>query len=132
MANWHGAARSNYVKIKDEAGLRNALRHFDVKIWTNSDGLFAFGGDSDSGGWPSITTDDDDEEIEFSPIEQICPFMHEDQVLVMMQSGHESQRYVDGRAEAYNSKGEWVSIALNNIYDLAKKHFGIDPGEAAY
>jgi hypothetical protein len=133
MANWEGAARSNYVSIRDEEGLRKALKPFDITIWEKN-GLFAFGGDSDSGGWPSFAYDeeDSDDEVEFDPATQICPFMAEDSVLVMMQSGHEKLRYVDGRAEAYNSAGEYVSISITQIYEIAKEKFGIEPTAAEY
>jgi hypothetical protein len=37
-----------------------------------------------------------------------------------MESGAEKLRYIAGYAVAYNSKGETVSLNLDDIYDKAK------------
>lgn len=49
-----------------------------------------------------------------------------------MEVGEERLSYIMGYADAYNSKGECVTVNLNQIYDLAFKKFGIKPGRAEY
>lgn len=133
MANWYGAARSNYVKIKDMDGLKAALEPFPIKLYITlsgeDEGKVCFMSDEqDSGGWPSFgyLEDAEDEEIEFDPAVQICPFMEDDQILVMMVTGAEKLRYLTGHADAYNSKGEWCAVNINDIYKKAAEQFGVD------
>lgn len=130
MANYQATARSNYVKIKDMEGLKKALKPFDIAIW-EQDGMVGFGqSEMSDGGWPgwcliSVADDEPEEEIEFDPAIQICPFMEEGQVLVMMESGHEKLRYVQGHAQAFNTKGGYVQLILRDIYQMAADKFGV-------
>ena len=115
MAIWYGTARSNYVKIKDEEGLLASIEPWSLNYWRNSDGMYAFGGDDDSGCFPSYNMDDE----EFDPKVNICPFMEDGQVLIFMEVGAEKMRYVTGWASAWHSNGESVYINLLDIYDKA-------------
>ena len=128
MADWYGTARSNYVKIKDMDGLKAAIEPFPISISKGDDeneGKVCFlSDDGDSGGWPGHAYDEDDNEIEFDPAVQICPFMEDDQVLVMMESGAEKLRYITGNAMAFNAKGDSVRVNLNDIYKKAAETFG--------
>jgi hypothetical protein len=139
MSNWTGAARSNYVRFTDIEGLRQALRPFDISIedgWEGMEGMHAlFSQDSDTGAWP-ITTyvedEDGEREVEFDPVALICPFMAPDQVLVMVEAGHEKLRYITGHAIAYNAKGESVGLSLLEIYGRAEEAFGLKTTAAEY
>lgn len=123
MANYEEAWRTNYVKIKDTDKLTKALEPFDIEVWAN-DGFTAFGGTYE-GGFPQWGEDSESEEIEFSFAEHVCPFMEEDQILIAMSVGHEKLRYVSGWAQAYNQKGEFIQIALFDIYKMASDKFGV-------
>lgn len=129
MSSWYGTARSNYVKIDDMAGLEAALKPFCVKITpqdTDPAVVYFTPEDSDTGGWQTFSSDDDDgEEIEFNPVEHICPFMADGQVLVMMEAGAERLRYVTGEAQAYNKQGDFVCLSLSDIYAKAAEAFGV-------
>lgn len=128
MANWYGAARSNYVQISDMEGLKASLKPFPISI-EEKGGLFCLlSEDPDSGGWPSSAYLDDDYENEFSFEEHVMPYVKEGEVLIVMEAGHEKMRYITGYAEAYIRKPtgiESVSISLADIYALAKNTFGI-------
>lgn len=129
MANWYGSARSNYVQIKDMEGLIKALGPFNIEISESrlDKGVcFLVGPYSDDGGWPSFATDEEGDEIEFDPSEHICPFMQDDQILIMMQCGAEKLRYITGDAQAYNSEGVCEFLSLDSIYARAALRFKVD------
>lgn len=136
MANWYGSARSNYVRIKDMAGLEKALAPFS--------GIEISPGDVPSTvcflareGWPSegfIEEDDteyrvDDKELFFDPRERICPFMEDGQILIMQEVGAEKLRYLTGIANAYTSKGLHLQVSLDDIYEQAANEFGVPINE---
>lgn len=131
MANWYGTARSNTVRIKDVVGLDKALEPFS--LWVKRNGNeFTFFGEDDSGGWPSygILTDETEEEekdteVAFDPAIHIAPFMEDDQILIMMCVGAEKLRFVTGYAQAYNAKGKYVAINLDQIYRKAALKFKV-------
>jgi hypothetical protein len=127
MANWYGAARSNYIKIKDINGLEEALEPFDINISKDRDGEFVclLSGDSSDGAWPSYSEDDEGNELEFNFITHVVPYMAPDQVLIVMEAGAEKLRYITGYAEAYHSDGRMVGLSLHDIYALAEKEFGV-------
>jgi hypothetical protein len=134
MANWYGAARSNYVKIKDLNSLKKALEPFDIKISgeVGSDLVCLLCGDSSDGAWPSYSEDDEGNELEFNFAEYVVPYMAPDQVLVVMEAGAEKLRYITGYAEAYHSDGRMVKVSLYDIYALAEKEFGVSRGDISY
>ena len=132
MANWYGAARSNYVLIKDLKALVDALDPWPISIHkkhkddSDNNVLVCFlSEDQDSGGWPSTTWDEDDNEIEFDAAELICPHLVEGQVLVMMEAGAEKLRYITGQAVAFNHEGDYVAVNLNDIYEAAAGAFDV-------
>jgi hypothetical protein len=144
MANWSGAARSNYVEIENFEGLTKALDPFSVEICEGSgENMFCFlSKDEDCGCWPGSATVDvgdgqewQEEEVEFDPSVQICPFMKEGEILVMMETGSEKLRYLTGHANAYNKNGDCVSVSINDIYEKAAQAFSVPVGkisEATY
>lgn len=127
---WYGAARSNYVQIIDEEGLEKALQPFDRLIVIDYDkhGKIGFKptDESDDGGRPSAATDDEGNEVEFDPVQLICPFMAESAILVMMESGADKYGGITGNAIAYKKDGTKVEIYLNDIYEKAAQAFGVD------
>lgn len=134
MANWYGAARSNYVLIKDLVALRETLDPWPIGIHkkhqddSDNNVLVCFlSEEQDSGGWPSICwIDGDNDETEFDPVQLICPHMVEGQVLVMMEVGHEKLRVLTGHAVAYYHDGKEVHVDLDDIYEKAANAFGVD------
>ena len=126
MANYEGAARSNYVRIKDIAALKAALEPFAIEVSERgTNGTVCFLSEDGDGGWPSTTLTDNDVEIEFDPVAHICPHMVDGEVLVMLESGHERLRYIVGYADAYHSDGRRVGVNIENIYDKASREFDV-------
>jgi hypothetical protein len=131
MSNWYGAARSNYVAIKDMEGLKKSLDPFPISIIPReSDGkICLLSDDIDNGGWPTCACGTDasgeDMEILFNPPELICPFMKNGEILIIMEAGAEKLRYISGTAVAFKHTGESVSIFLDDIYQKAANEFGV-------
>lgn len=127
MANWHGAARSNYVHYKDLDGLKKSLEPFGIDIHESSwgQGACLLVNNSSNGGWPGYYEDADGNEHEFLFEEHVCPFMQDDQILITMMSGHEKLRYITGAATAYNAKGEHIQLDLAGIYKIAAARFKV-------
>lgn len=123
MANYYSAARTNYVEIEDMEGLAEALEPFsDVMICQEPShpNIVCFLG-SDESGWPTA----DEDGVEFDPFVQITPFMKPDQVLVLIETGHDRLRYVSGYAMACHSDGRAVTLDLSDIYQLAATTFSV-------
>jgi hypothetical protein len=129
MANWTGAARSNYVKFVDVDKLKEVLKPFDIEVSANDngDGTYCLLSKAENGDWPGAAPDpaDPDEWIDFNPVELICPHLQDGEVLVLMEAGHEKLRYVSGWAGAYTANGSHVVVNLMDIYDEAAKAFGV-------
>ena len=135
MANWYGAARSNYVKVKDEQAFRDAMASLAVEVVTHGEGAdttFAVLARTDDGGWPSSRGIDDEDDDELDIAFALASHLADGEVLVLMQCGHEKMRYLDGYAEAIRNDGERVCVSLNDIYQLAAKTFGVEVTRATY
>ncbi len=131
MANWIGAGRSNYVKIKPKSmkALRASLAPFAVEIVEGAGlnkGAVCFLSTSESGGFESGWDTENDTDIDFDPAVQICPHMVKGQVLVLMEAGAEKLRYITGHAQAYHSDGRNVTVSLTDIYAKAAEAFGVN------
>lgn len=124
MGNWCGSARSNYVKVKDIAGLKESLQHVDIAI-KESDGMYWLCCETDSGRWPTAYSDDDDRELDFDPAQLICPYLDDGQVLVLLEVGADRMRCLTGRAEAYSADGRSVVVDLDRIYREAAEAFSV-------
>lgn len=150
MANWYGSARSNYVRIADMGGLKRALKPFPgieiVAEWpgpevtgdtTGGKHALLVGEGSEDGGWPSfglMEVEDEEgsvyeEEVEFSFIEFVMPYVEVGEVLVIMACGAEKLRYLTGFAEAYQRLADGTirdcTVSIDDIYAKAAEAFGV-------
>lgn len=129
MANWYGAARSNYVMVKDLLAFREAMAPWPIRV-SVADGLTniacLLSEEPDSGGWPSSRYDaETDTDVDFDFAALVCPHLVEGQVLVVMEAGAEKLRYLTGWAAAYDHTGRHVGVDLTNIYEAAATAFGV-------
>lgn len=128
MSGWKGTARTNYVRIDDVDGLEKSLAPFEGLIEESArlgtDDL-CFIATTDDGGWPGWVKDEEGFDVEFDLAVHVCPFMADDQILVMMEAGGEKTRSITGSAIAYRKNGEKVSLFLDDIYDKAAEAFGV-------
>lgn len=127
MANWTGAARSNYVRVKNEADFRHAMATYEVKVISDSHGRLGLLADTEDGSWPRCGYDDGaDEDFEIDIPALVAEHLVDGEVFVTQQSGSEKLRYVSGYAEAITASGERVTLSLCDIYGLAAAAFGVD------
>jgi hypothetical protein len=125
MANFYGQTRSNYFAVKDAEAFTAELENYPVKVITQEkDGVTLYGfldSDDDGGGdiW-TIHNDEADDNDEIDYVEVFKRHLQDDWVAVIVSSGAEKYRYLQGDAVAYNNKGESRVISIEHIYDLAK------------
>ncbi len=83
---------------------------------------FAFhpGGRTDSGGWPTLDTEND---VEIDLTAEFAEHLSKEQVAILMEAGAEKLRYVIGEAAAVNSRGRVVFLSLGDIYRRAAREF---------
>lgn len=144
--NYYGKARTNYFLVKNADAFQAWAKTLPgVTLVTQNDEKdeaitpntrFALLSD-ECDGWPSYRVADDDtskidEEVDI--IDDIIPFLAENEVAIFMETGHEGMRYLVGTATAVNDKGEVRQISLSNIYEMAKTLVpaGTEVTEATY
>lgn len=137
MANWYGLTRSNYVGVKDPDKFKEWMSNFaDLQLITkmtkDSKTLYGFHDISGEGGIPSYYEDVDGNEVDVDFLAEFAKHLNEDQVLIIMQAGHEKARYASGYSIAVNHKGQTIQLDLDDIYDKARRLFGITPTLATY
>jgi hypothetical protein len=127
MANYYENARTNYFKVKDEAKFNEFLCSLSgLDSYKDKEGRHAIFFDYESG-VPSSRFNEktkDYDEVDF--LGELSNHLTDDSVAIVMGAGAEKLRYINGYAEAINSKGERVGINISDIYDLAKQKFGKD------
>ena len=111
--NYSGTARSNYFRVKNAAAFQAFVKKLPGVRIEKKDDRFALLADE---GWPSSWSNDDDLDI----IQELHPYIADGDVAVLMGSGYEGMRYVDGVAVAVNNKGETRRVSLEDIYKLAE------------
>ena len=135
MANYYGVGRTNYFRVKDEAAFLSDLEEIEgVRIHDEirKDGQrwFMLMDDNDDG-WCLSWKDERKDAAEIWLPEVIARHLIDDEVAIIMESGHEKHRYVSGWAVAINNKGDFKQLTLNDIYDLAKE-LGPNITDASY
>lgn len=133
MANWYGASRSNYFKVKDTEEFENFLDQFGgIEYHSEEDESYCI--IAEEGCWPSsIYNEETDEYEDYDDFFQdLSSHLLDDQVCIIVTSGHEKMRYITGDAYAINSKGQELSININSIYDMVRKAWNVEPSLAEY
>lgn len=123
MANYYSSCRTNYFKVKDKAAFELAMSEIPCieVVHKENDSFCLLGDDPDGGGWPSWMQDEDtEEEREIDLPLEVSKHLIDGEVAIFMESGAEKLRYIVGYAIAINSKGEQVSLGLNDIYDMGR------------
>jgi hypothetical protein len=116
MANWYGASRSNYFRVKDkDAFLKWADgRRLGVFKSEESADLFAIhGGSTDDGSWPNYDLEGD---TEIDLVAELAEPLAKGRIAVLMEIGAEKLRYLTGVAIAIDHKGRVVDLTLSDIY----------------
>lgn len=126
MANYYASARTNYFAVTDleafKADIESKTSSVEV-VSKEEDGLTLvalLGNDDDGGGFPFEYANEDGDYVELDWAEIFKAHLEDGWVAIIMETGAEKLRYITGYAVAYNSKGETVEIALDEIYERAK------------
>ena len=131
MANYQGAERTNYVRIREDR-LNRVTRYaarFNIEMH-EKDGAYCFTPSEYTDGgcfnvWYQYEDDDGNEceaELDWAEV-ALC--MEVGQVLVVMSAGHEKLRYIIGWAAAWDWQGNYTSLSINGIYEQAAEKFGV-------
>ena len=125
MANWYGASRSNYFKVKDEAKFREWAEGLGLVVIRSQHNPKLVGihpNDYCDGEWPSVPEEEEDTDR----FEQLSKHLVPGQVAILQAIGSEKLRYLTGRAVAVNSRGRQVTVSIDDIYTVAAKKFRMD------
>lgn len=124
MANYYGVARTSYVKVKDPEAFKEAMSQYPVEV-VEKDGAYGLlDRHPDGGGWdwtPWWGVEESDPDDADDPVALIAPHMQDDQVMIMVEVGHEKYRYVNAYALVFNAKGVCKTVNLSDAaHELAK------------
>jgi hypothetical protein len=127
MANYYEKARTNYFKVKDAAAFQKYLDLFGgIDLVVNEKtGQYALIFDEEVV-IPIFYLNDDDEYIEVDFVSDVAEHLTDDSILVLQAVSSEKMRYLNGYAIAVNSKGEQVTVSIDDIYEMAKEKFGVN------
>lgn len=132
MANWYGAARTNYFRVKDPEAFKRWLSDFEVVV-IEKDGRYGFYSNDEYGGFPSYRHNDETGEyVDIDLANELSGHLVAGEVAVLIENGAEKLRYLSGWAQAVASDGRTVAVNLSDIYDKAKEAFGVAPTDASY
>lgn len=122
MANWYGTARSNYFHVKDNAAFLIWADACNLDSFQDKEGRYAIAALSDQG-WPSSYIDEHGEDFDLDLPMELATHLADGEVAILMEVGNEKLRYLTGYAVAVNSKGDIISVGLDEIYKKAATAF---------
>ncbi len=100
--------RSNYFAVKDAPEFSEFCDRWEFEAIQNSENLHGF----------LRVEDMFSEEDEL--LSELADLLAADNVAVVMQVNHDKMRWLDGMAWAVNSRHERQTVALSDIYELAR------------
>jgi hypothetical protein len=119
MANWTGAFRSNYFKVKDLEKFKEfvsaLLSEDDISVLENAD----HPGEVGLGCYSSTPSCLDDEKTGEAPdfYDELAKHLEPGSIAVFQEAGHEKLRYVSGWSTAVSSEGTIAKVSLDDIYE---------------
>jgi len=126
MANYYGSGRTNYFKVKDKEKFEYFLFSIGgLSLIEDGKGRVGFLVKTESGDLPlEVYNDETDIVEEVDVLAELATHLEDGEVAVYQTVGAERLRYLVGYAVAINSKGEKVSVSINDIYKLAQEELG--------
>src|SRR4051794_14568568 len=113
MANWWGSSRSNYFRVKDLDRFKSWAEDIEeINILYTGGGLVAISGKY-YGGWPHVRGEECDS---FDLFQELSQHLADGEIAVLIEAGAEKLCYITGHAVAVTSRGEKVSLSLEQIY----------------
>lgn len=133
MANYDAKCRTNYFRVKDPDAFRELLKRLsDIGIECQDDerGFVLL---CDEGPWPQSMEDPDTgEDVDFDVVDFVSEHLPDGEVAIFQEAGGEKLCYLTGFSIAVNSKGERLSVDMNDIMRLVKETWGIKPTDCSY
>lgn len=133
MSNYYAAWRSNYFTVKNAKKFSEWAKSLtDTTFEVSEDGTKAalFQGNSgDGGGIPAcrkIIKEDGDEWVEIDLLDELSKHLVQGSVAILMETGAEKLRYLNGVAFAVNSDGDTIQLSLNDIYAMVKMEWDVE------
>lgn len=120
MDEYFATIRTNYFRVSDAEAFEEWIGQFDLRVWSRND-TYAFG-KMGSLGFPHYDPVQG-EYIEF--FEELAKHLRDGEIAVLLESGGERLRHVNGLAWAINSAGKIVKVSLVDIYEKAAEAFGV-------
>ena len=129
MSNINLAGRSNYVRIKDHAGLSKSLSIFShLSLESGKDGKYCILSEYDSPFSQSAYVDDEEGgemEVEFDAQTHIMPFLEDNEIFIIIEVQNDKLRWLYGWADAYQGNKR-LTVNLEDIYKKIEKEWGTD------
>lgn len=123
------AGRSNYVRIKDHAGLSKSLSIFEhLSLESGKDGKYCIISKYDSPFSQSAYVDNEEGgemEVEFDAQTHIMPFLEDNEIFIIMEVQNDKFKWLYGYAEAYRGN-KMLSVNLEHIYKMIELEWGTD------
>jgi hypothetical protein len=119
MANYYGHGRTNFFAVKDADSFREEVSKFQVDIIEDEgDGVkvFALFGNAEEGMPWSYYDEDTDDYIDLDWQQVISKHLLDDWVCVIQEVGNEKLRYLRGTSLAFNNKGGYKLVSLEDVY----------------
>ena len=136
MANYIGAARSNYFEVKDEATFLEWVEKLPGVVAREQGAdqdkasptrYTLLVDDADGGGWPAWRySDDDSDDEELDLAAELSEHLRPGCVAVLEETGAEKLRHLVGYATAVNHLGEKITVSISDVYEKAKAAGWVD------
>ncbi len=130
MANYYGAIRSNYFRVKNEEEFKklidNVTAEDEVYVFneTSNTGekLFGFGC---NGSIYGLCSEDEDCELDYDDfVRELQDVVAEDDAIIIMEAGHEKLRYIVGTALVVTSSDAYLVDATTEAKKKAREFLG--------
>lgn len=132
MANYYASARTNWFRVRSRESFLTWTHTVPEISVQERDGRYALFADTEYG-WPSERWNSDaGEGAELDLGTELKAHLATGEVAIFMEVGNEKLRYLNGFAFAIRADGERLSLSLDDIYDLVKREWNIEPTQACY
>jgi hypothetical protein len=132
MADYYGSSRTNTFRVKNPQEFLDWTEQFEVNVHQRGPDSFSLFPETEYGCFPSYIYTEDGEYEDLDFFGELSQFLVDDDVVIMMEAGAEKLRYIVGVAQAVNSKGEFLTVSIDDIYELVKEKWGIEPDSCEY
>jgi hypothetical protein len=125
MANYYSSSRSNYFKVKDTEKFKDFLDSTrSLSFIEDKEGRVGFLVETEEGLPYYIYDEETGEESELDLAQELSQHLIDGEVAIYQEVGAEKLRYLVGYSVAVNSKGETITVNINDIYRIAQEELG--------